>query len=152
LIVTIETDPGERRLVLRLLAYWRDLGLDGELPAAHLVQPADIASDWPACFTLDLGGPKPVFSYVGETHVAHHGADLGGRPVGEAGPDTLLGCAVEQLNAVLTRKIPITYGGSFTGHDGEPVLYRSILLPLSDDGDEINSILGGANCSLPEFN
>ena len=104
------TAPRERRLVLRLLAYWRDLAPEGQLPAAHCIQPADIADMWPACFTLDLGGPKPIFAYVGGLHVAHHGRDLTGRPAEEAGTDTLLGHAVEYFEEVLSRKIPITYG------------------------------------------
>lgn len=145
------TNSRERRLVLRLLAYWRDLAPEGQLPAAHCIQPADIADMWPACFTLDLGGPKPIFAYVGDLHVAHHGRDLTGRPAEEAGTDTLLWHAVEYFDEVLSRKIPITYGGTFPGGDGEPVAYRSILLPLSDDGDEITGILGGANCRLEEF-
>jgi hypothetical protein len=151
LILTIDVDPRERRLVLRVLAYWRDLVPEDGLPAAHSIQPADIAELWPACFTLDLSGEKPIFSYLGETHVAHFGRDLGGLPVEEAGTDTLLGRATEYLDEVLTRKIPITYGGTFTGADGEPVLYRSILLPLADEGEEINGILGAANCNLAEF-
>lgn len=135
----------------RLLAYWRDLAPEGRLPAAHCIRPADLADLWPACFILDLGGAKPVFSYVGDLHVAHHGRDLGGQPAEEAEGDTLLGRSVEYLDEVLSLKVPITYGGTFTGADGEPVAYRSILLPLSDDGEAIDGILGGANCRLDEF-
>lgn len=145
------TDLRERRLVQRLLAYWRDLAPEGRLPAAHGIQPADLADLWPACFILDIGGPKPVFAYVGALHVAHHGRDLSGRPAEEAGVGTLLGRSVEYLDEVLSLKVPITYGGTFTGADGEPVAYRSILLPLSDDGEAIDGILGGANCRLDEF-
>ncbi len=141
----------ERRLVHRILSYWRDLAPDGKLPSVSSVQAAGLSKLWPACFILDVGGLTPVFSYLGEVHIAHHGSDLTGRSIEEAGADTLLGCSVEYLDEILSVKIPITYGGTFTGGDGQPVPYRSIMLPLSDDGETINAILGGANCGLPVF-
>lgn len=147
----IEEHPRERRLVQRLLIYWRDLAPEGVLPSAANIRPADIADMWPACFTLICGGSVPIFGHVGETHVAHLGCDLSGRQISEAGADTLLGCAVQHLDEVLLRKIPVTYGGTFVTPHGERVLYRSTLLPLSDNGEEIDGILGGANCNLPEF-
>ena len=146
-----EEDPRERRLVQRLLIYWRDLSPEGVLPATGSIRPADIEDMWPVCFTLVIGGPAPIYDHVGETHVALHGRDLSGRPISDAGVDTLLGRSTEYLDEVLLRKIPVTFGGTFTGPGGEPVLYRSTLLPLFDDDDEINGILGGANCNLPEF-
>ncbi len=147
----MNTVLNERRLVHRILSYWRDLAPDGELPSLSSIQTAELSKLRPACFILDVGGPSPVFPYVGEVHATHHGSDLTGRPIEAAGADTLLGCSVEYLDEVLSVKIPITYGGTFTGADGQPVPYRSILLPLSDDGETINGILGGANCGLPEF-
>ncbi len=106
---------------------------------------------WGACFTVDIVAGTPVFGYVGETHVTHHGDDLTGRPVSAAGPDSLLGRAVDYLDDVLLRQVPVSYGGEFPGPGGVPVPYRSILLPLSDDGETVTAVLGGANCRLPEF-
>lgn len=138
-------------MVLRLLDYWRGLAAEGELPAAALLRAADMDDMWRACFTLRLGGSEPVFDHIGDCHVRYHGTDLTGRGVAEAGANTLLGAAVSYLDEVMLRRIPITYGGTVPGPDGEEIPYRSILLPLSDDGETINAILGGANCRHPVF-
>jgi hypothetical protein len=54
--------------------------------------------------------------------------------------------AVEYFGEVLEKGTPISRGGEFTKDNGTLVLYRSILLPMSDDGETISGLLGGANC------
>ena len=147
-----DTVLSERRLVLRILSFWRDLGPEGQMPSLSCIEAAGLGRLGPTCFILDITGPEPIFAFMGEKHIAHHGSDLTGRPIEEVGSGSLLGRAVDYLDEILSRKIPITYGGTFIGTDGGPVLYRSIMLPLSDDGEVINGILGGANCNLPVFN
>ncbi len=46
---------------------------------------------------------------------------------------------------ILRKGVPISHGNSFKDTNGEGVLCRSILLPLSDDNETISLILGGAN-------
>jgi hypothetical protein len=147
----MDIETKERRLVHRLLIHWRELAPEDVLPSRASVKPDEIAELWRYCFTLNIGAVAAVFDHVGEAHVAHLGFDLAGKPVAAAKKGTLLGSALDRLDDVLLRRIPITRQGTFTGHDGAPVPYRSILLPLADDGSEINGILGAANCRLPEF-
>ncbi len=40
----------------------------------------------------------------------------------------------------------MSHGDEFIKIDGTKVLYRSILLPMSDDGETISGVLGAANC------
>ena len=47
---------------------------------------------------------------------------------------------------MLSREVPISRGGQFRKYDGTKVLFRSIILPMSDDGDTISGLLGAANC------
>jgi hypothetical protein len=42
--------------------------------------------------------------------------------------------------------VPISRGGEFIKYDGMKVLYRSIILPMSDDGSSVSGLLGAANC------
>jgi len=149
--LSVDIEAKERRLVQRLLIYWRELAPDNVLPSRASVKPQEIGDIWHFCFTLDIGSVAAVFGHVGDAHVAHLGFDLAGKPVAAAHKGTLLGGALDRLDDVLLRRIPITRQGTFPGADGMPVPYRSILLPLADDGSEINGILGAANCRLPEF-
>jgi hypothetical protein len=87
-----------------------------------------------------------VYSAIGEQHAASLPADLRGKPISAAGGDTLLGQAGSYYRQVLARGIPITLGGQFINREQRTVLYRSILLPLSDGEGRVTALLGGANC------
>ena len=116
------------------------------MPTPGEVDGTRIPDMWGHCFIVDLRATdEPVFSYVGEHHVAILVRDPKGRPVSAAGADTLLGQAVSYHRQVLARGIPITLGGQFVNQAGRTVLYRSILLPLGEDG-RISGLFGGANC------
>ncbi len=58
---------------------------------------------------------------------------------------TLLEQAVGIYDEVLARKVPITRGGEFEHVQGGTVLYRSIILPLSEGQGTIDFFLGAAN-------
>ncbi len=47
---------------------------------------------------------------------------------------------------VLAKKVPMTTSGEFRHVQGGTVLYRSILLPLSEGRGTIDFLLGAANC------
>jgi hypothetical protein len=58
--------------------------------------------------------------------------------------DTLAGMLLSNLTAVVSaRRCLIIEGGATLR--GVPILYRGALLPLSDDGVEIDHVLGAAN-------
>jgi len=42
--------------------------------------------------------------------------------------------------------VPISRGGEFVKYDGMKVLYRSIIMPMSDDGVTVSGLLGAASC------
>jgi hypothetical protein len=63
---------------------------------------------------------------------------------------TLLEQAVGICDEVLARKVPITRGGEFEHVQGGTVLYRSIILPLSEGQGPIDFLLGAANSKTKE--
>lgn len=138
----------ERRLVLRLLAHWRSLCEDKRFPSFADVDPEEIPDIWPFSFVLEVldDHDEPVFRAVGEELAAFTNGYLPGRYVSEAPVDTLPGVAIAYVDEVLEKAVPISRGGEFFKTDGTKVLYRSILLPMSDDGETISGILGAANC------
>lgn len=141
-------NPKERRLVLRLLGYWRDLCGDRDWPHAQDVVAADMKDMWDFSFVIDTSGDKPSFRHFGKWQAEFYGSDMSGRGLVELTRDTLAERSTRYMPEVLRRHIPITYGGEVTEPGGRKILYRSILMPLSDDGATVTGILGGSNCKL----
>lgn len=138
----------ERRFVLRLLAHWRNLCGDRRYPSFADLDPAEIPDMWRNCFMLEIAGNDavPIFRAMGEDLSARSGGPLIDRPMVDAQEDTLIGVAISYISEVLEKSVPVSRGGEFIRPDGIKVLYRSILLPMSDDGETISGILGAANC------
>lgn len=138
----------ERRMVLRLLSYWRELRGDGNLPSFDDLDPARIPDIWEHAFVLDIFGcaDDPVFRAVGATFAAHAPGPLEDTRVSEAPRDTLVEMSVEYVQEAIAREVPISRGGEFIKPDGVKVLYRSIIVPMSDDGETVSGLFGAANC------
>lgn len=141
-----DSQPMERRLVVRLLQYWRGLADDG-FPREAEIDSQTIADIWPYCALLDTEGKEtdPEFLYVG-AQFATGAADLTRQRLSSALPNTLLSQGLSYFGQVLTRKAPISFGGEFTDAAGVKILYRSVILPLSKHGVSISGLLAAANC------
>lgn len=138
--------PEERRLVLRLMAYWDDLRGERRFPRAAEIDSAAIGDDWENCFVLVLRTPLDVstFDHVGAALLDGEATADGGLTLGGVAERTLLRPSVGYLQRMLEKQVPISLGGEAELADG-PSLYRSILLPLSEDGRMIGHVLGAAN-------
>jgi hypothetical protein len=147
--LSIQGHPSERRLVLRLLDYWRRVSEDRRWPSPGDFYPAVIPDLWRYCFLVDLTGAaegKRVLSYVGDYHREMYDMEFTGTALVDVDQNTLISRAASYVDDVLGRAVPVTYGGQFIDRRGYGVLYRSILLPLSTDNETICAILGAANC------
>lgn len=142
-----ERQGKERRLVLRLLDYWRGIAGDRAYPLMNDVHSDDLADMWPFCFILDIDEHKkdPVLRYVGEEIIECYGGACENLHLSELRKNSLLDCATLYVDEVVRKSVPISYGNSFKGQNGQNVLCRSILLPLSDNGETVTLLLGGAN-------
>lgn len=138
----------ERRLVLRVLSYWRGLCDSDALPSFVSVDPAEMGDMWAHCFVLDVAGHEddPVFRRIGESLAALSPVDLVNRRVSEATENELLRASVSYVREVIAKAVPISRGGEFYKYDGTKVFYRSIVLPMSDDGETVSGLLCAANC------
>ena len=147
--ITEEMPQGmERRLVLRLMAHWRKLCGDREYPSFFDVDPMAIPDMWENSFVLEIfeDGSEPRYRAMGDVLAAYVDFSLIDRPISAAPGKSLPGEAISFLEEVLRKGVPISRGDEFLKDDGTKVLYRSILLPMSDDGDTITGILGAVNC------
>jgi hypothetical protein len=135
----------ERRLVLR---HWRELMGEREYPSFSELDPASIPDIWSYSFVLDIAGhaDDPIFRVAGSNYTAYSPVDLRNLPVSHAPRDSLIEKSVAFAQEVVTKQVPISRGGEFVKPDGVKVLYRGIILPMSDDGVTVSGLLGAANC------
>jgi len=62
--------------------------------------------------------------------------------------NSLLDHATRKLEDVLAQKVPVIHSGEFVNEAGQTLMYRSILLPLSQDQKGVDHLVGGARCKL----
>jgi len=142
----MEAQSLEQRLVLRVLAQWRSLCGAKSLPRRAQIDPQVFGQDWGNCFLLDVD-PQPErsrFAYVGEKLRDPTWPTLERQSIGECQESTLLHASTFYLARVIAKAVPISTGGVGV-HLGAPIVYRSILLPLSEGGSRIDGMLGAAN-------
>lgn len=142
----METHSREQRLVLRILAQWRSLCRDGALPRRSQIDPQLFGQDWANCLLIDVD-PKlerSRFAFVGENLRDPSWPTLDRQSLSECQESTLLYVVTSYASRVLAKGVPISTGGVGI-HQGEPIVYRSILLPLAESGGRIDGMLGAAN-------
>jgi hypothetical protein len=141
-----ESTPIERRMVMRVMRHWRAQAETRELP-----RPVDMTFDGdpdipPASWIARLAGSgPPTIEFLGANFVAECGAGLIGAPLTEVPPATLLGGACRYYADVIRRRVPISIGGTLAHRDGRTLVYRSIIVPLAEDGASLTHLLGAAN-------
>lgn len=136
----------EQRLILRVLAQWRALCRDGALPRRSQIDPRHFGTDWRFCLLIDVD-PQPErsrFAYVGESLRDPSWPPLERQSLAECQDNTLLHLTTCYLARVVGKAVPISTGGVGL-HEGVPIVYRSILLPLSEGIGRIDGLLGAAN-------
>jgi hypothetical protein len=140
----------ERRMVLRLLHQWREAGGQDSIPKLEDFDQEALAEVWPDGYLLDMliSPDDPQFEKVGQSFIDECGRDVSGQRVSDIPKNTLLYNAMGQMERVLKKGVPISLGDQFTNAEGDIVLFRSILLPLSDDDNMIKQLLGAANCRI----
>jgi len=142
--------PRERRLNMRLMAFWWDKRADRRFPSVEDFDPQELNDVWTHCFTLHPKDPfeQSAFHYVGDSIAAASGLSSAQITVDKLGENSLLDHATRNVGEVVTQRVPVIRSGEFVNEDGETVMYRSILLPLSQDQATIDCVVGGARCKV----
>ena len=138
--------PREMRLTMRVLGHWREVCADREFPERSEITEERLGADWSHCLLIavDAEPERSSFLYVGPALMVPHSPSFVGSPVAACSRENILGLATAYLATVLQRRVPVSMSGA-GAHLGAPILYRSILLPLSSDGHQIDGLLGAAN-------
>lgn len=143
----------ERRITLRLLAYWEKLRAGRDMPHEEDIDPDDLGDLWDSCFLIhikDLQKDGYYYTYLGgEIKNAYLGgiseADAGGLVSPNA--VKLADCYME----IMHTGRPLVDEGEFINNHGDLVKYRQCLLPLGKGG-EVDAIFGGMRCKIIPVN
>ena len=140
----------ERRITFCLYECWEKLAGEDGLPALKYMNRDEIAPFKKNLVLIDLrnGHENPTFQVIG-THLQEDlDEDLSNKLVSDVPRRTMLSRVTDHYLEVLANRVPIAFEAEFVNTDSEKALYRGILLPFSDDGQNINFILGGVRWIL----
>ena len=133
----------ERRLAERVRKSWIACA-DGRLPSWSDIQAADLGSDCDACFTVDLAltHDVPYFIYLGEKLSRLSDLYLSDAAAWKSSPLELMTAKMDE--AALSRA-PVYVSDMVKTPKGRRIAFRSVLLPLSDNGEDVSHVFGAAN-------
>ncbi len=140
----------ERRLNMRLMAFWWDRRGDRRFPSLEDFDPEALADIWPHCFSLVAHDPpqKSVFRFIGDAVAETLSGVEGKITIDGLTKDSLLDHATRNIDEVLEQRVPAVTSGEYFDPAGNAIVYRSILLPFSSDQETIDSVVGGARCKV----
>jgi hypothetical protein len=141
----VRTDGTERRANNRALEYWKKLAGARPFPSRHDVSRESAADLWDNLFVVDVSAGPAAYRFVqaGGVLISALGSDPTGETLGSVLPGGMGTRTLFFLQAAVGLKGPVTDDvGTWKRADGTEILYRSILLPLSEDGDKVTALLG----------
>jgi hypothetical protein len=134
----------ERRVSVRAYNYWASLLAGRDFPSVSDLNANDISGFRDSSILLDftLSAEKPVLRYIGKGL-----RDESGLSTTEIAPEevpgrSLLSRLTSHYLEIIANRAPIGFEAEFVNTRGKLTMYRGILLPLSDDGQNINFIYG----------
>jgi len=135
----------ERRLVFRVLHHWTEMAIAQRYPRKDNIDPWFVGDGWPNCMMVNLKPDRQRSTfYVVGANLVPPGRSLDGASIADCPDGTVLTVLIGQVERCVENAAPVIVEGSTT-HLGALVQYRGILLPLSEDGEAIDGILGAAN-------
>ncbi len=140
---SVNVRQDERRLVGRALACWEEIRGERPFPDRNDFDTVFRGRLDGSTFLVAIGGSEDTDRVVESDNALIEA--LGLDPVGKKAVDVLPSATEKGLSFCRTAadlKKPIADVGQFTNADGEDVYYRSVLLPLSDDQENVNYLLG----------
>lgn len=131
---------------LRLLALWESKRRGARLPAEGDFTPAEM-TPWLAWLVLlDVLADPPDFRYrrTGALIVSTTGHDMSGKRLSEmpVPAEVLAMFMAEHRAAVDTRSPRHDVHRMVNPKRGEPIAFERLLLPLSEDGENVTALLG----------
>jgi len=142
------TGGRERRITLRLLAYWEKLRRDRLMPVEDDINPEDIQDLWDSCFLIhvkDLEKPDYNYTYLGEAIARAYYNGITDDKFGMMSPHAE--AHADCYTKVIDTGKPLVGEGEFRNLHNDLVKYRQCLLPLGENG-RIDAIFGGMHFKI----
>ena len=140
----VRTDGAERRANSRALTYWKEIAAPGRFPSRARVTQESAGDLWDYLFVVEIA-PKPEqyrFVLAGAALCDALGRDPTGETVATVLPGGMGTRTVFLQQAAVGLKGPVDDAGMWVRPDGAEILYRAMLLPLSDDQTTVSHLLG----------
>lgn len=136
----------ERRLHLQAYEYWYGLLEGRRFPSISDMGREQIDLFRPQSFLVDFPQRygEPALRFVGDDIMAEYGGDedLVGVSIKKIPTTSILSRLSIHYMEVLSNRAPISFEAEFENARQESICYRGILLPFSDDDDDIHFIMG----------
>jgi hypothetical protein len=125
----------ERRLAWRVLRHWTEIAQGGRLPRRDEIEGWMVGEDAANCLLIGVESPIELSYFVSV------GLNLA---TALCSSDTLAGVLLSLTAQVVSARRGLMVDGVAT-LNGVGILYRSMLLPLSEDGVTIDHLLGAVS-------
>jgi hypothetical protein len=148
--LTVDPPACDAPLLRALRDYWEAKRGRRAMPGRRDFDPAEIPSLLPHVFMLDVlpGGGDFRFRLLGSEITRRYGRDSTGktlRDVYAVTSPTMFDQLTRLMTAVVESRRPVLSRSSLAAVSKDFVAYEAIHLPLSDDGQSVNIILGGTS-------
>ncbi len=133
----------ERRLTERVRNKWARIARD-RLPSLKEVESLSFGPDRSYCFAVDLrlSDVFPYFLFMGDELAAYSTLYPMGDPRREK---TLLDTAIAKMDAAALTRKPVEFSDIQRLDDGRRIAFRSVLLPVSENGVDVTHIFDAAS-------
>lgn len=124
--------------------HWMHARGDKPYPGQRDIDLARIPKHAPNCFILDVVEPRRFrYRYMGTDIDSHLGANVTGKMLHEFRSGGILETLTEFFGTVAERGRPGFLIDRVKAPSGNIIVYRRVVMPLSDDGERINKLFGG---------
>jgi hypothetical protein len=142
-----DLDGSERRMHVRAYNHWVSLLGGAPFPAIDRLNLEQLSDFEPHSVVLDFsdGIDDPAISYLGATLREECGLDHEIRRVADVPGRSPLSRLTDHYLQIIANRAPIGFEAEFVSSNGNPTLYRGILMPFSSNGVDIDFIFGVIN-------
>lgn len=135
-------DSADAKLT-RMLTYWRSLATERKFPTRDAIDPLSIPELLPYILLLDVENDDFRFRLVGEAVNARYGGQIKGYSLTELLEGQILAETLDEHIRCVGSTAPVFTRNTINTIDSDDrKLYQRLILPLSDNGTDIQSIAG----------
>ena len=139
----------DRRLTNRMVAKWWGICKGERMPRRAEITPEAFGADWANCTVIALDAVlwRSRLDYVGDALRNRDRATGVPQILNDYAEGSLVRLVAAKIPALLQQRVPVIFGDTAL-HGGRAMLYRAVVLPVSEDNERIDHILGAINYRL----